>query len=171
MMPSVRLRALVASAVVVVSLATACRDEPGVGGAGGGVAGQGGAGGCPTQPHAAFQLGITADQGAVPADLRLVVTWSVGKQAFDLADVSTWRSLVDGNVICDVDADAGSPTARSKLTCELWTTGPTQVALTAKGYAELDRTLTPKLTGACDLPPTEDVALVLRRPQPDAGEE
>ncbi len=171
---AVRALAYAASTVALCALiAAACQGDP-VGSAGGAAGGgQGGAGGCPTAPHAAFELTITAADGTVPADTAIEVAWSVGKQGFELDDRSTWLSLVDGNVVCDVDTsvDAAPPKALATLVCQLWTTGPTRVTVTAKGYAPIEQTLAPKRSDRCDVVLTGQVALVLRRPAPDAGSE
>lgn len=148
--------------------AEACQDGPPVGGGSAG-GGQGGAGGCPSGPHASFRLTITAVDGAVPPDTALDVAWSVGKQTFELDEQATWKSLVDGNVVCDVDPNAPPPTGLKQLVCELWTTGPTDVTVRAKGYSDRQQTLAPKLSERCGGALTSDAALVLARPVPDAG--
>lgn len=167
-----RLAPSIALSVLALAAAPlgACEDEPPSGGGGAG-GGQGGGGGCPTGPHAAFELTVTADDGPVPADAELEVAWSVGKQTFSLDDPATWKSLVDGNVVCDVDPKAPPPKDLAKLVCQLWTTGPTRVTVTAKRYETVEETLAPKIVEACDAPLTDKVARVLRRVKPDGGDD
>jgi hypothetical protein len=168
----VRRSLLVASsAALAVALVAACRDDSSGGSGGGAGHGQGGGEPCPTGPHAAFELTLTAEDGPVPADTAIEVAWSVGKQTFSLDDATTWKSLVDGNVVCDVDAKSPPPKALTKLVCQLWTTGPTRVTVTAKRYDAIDETLVPKLVEACDAPVTDKVGRVLRRTKADGGHE
>jgi hypothetical protein len=105
-------------------------------------------------------LTISAEDGPLPDDTTLRVTWSAGHEpAFALDDPATWQSLDEGaNVVCDVDPSV-LPT--SALRCELWTSGPTEVVIDAKGYAKVDETFSPEVTDACGPVPTE-VTVVLQ---------
>jgi hypothetical protein len=159
------------SLAAAVLLATACHDEAGVGSGGTGGTGQGGAGGCPTGPHAAFTLTITAADGPVPEDTALEITWSAGKQSFELDQPSTWKTLEDGNLVCDVDRKHGPPVGLEKLVCELWTSGAADLVVIARGYQKRTQTLSPTMSERCNGPLTTDVAIELVRPTPDAGVE
>jgi hypothetical protein len=127
----------------------------------GGVGG-GGEGGCPSQPQPLFTLTITAPAGPVPPDTSLEVAWSAGVNTFALGDPTTWKTLDDGiNVVCAVDHDAPPPTDLPELVCQLWTTGVTEVAVSATGYQKLEQTLRPKESEVCDAVVPTDVAVEL----------
>ena len=131
--------------------------------------GNGGAGGCPVAPEPQFQLSIrSAASGPVPPDTRLTVAWSAGNQVFDLGDTSTWKSLEEGNVVCGVEKDAGPPDDLPTLVCQLWTTGATDIEVTANGYQSLQRTLQPAQLEDCDTVPSSEVEVVLEA-MPDGG--
>ncbi|MBI4705949.1 MAG: hypothetical protein HY744_33065 [Deltaproteobacteria bacterium] len=128
--------------------------------------GQAGAGGCPTGPQAQFVLHVTAEDGPVPADTSLRVKWSVGEEPeFLLSDPTTWKTLEDGsNLVCQVDADAGLPPGGlDELVCELWTSGATEVEVSATGYGTDKRTLMPEQIEGCDGPIPADVPIELVR--------
>jgi hypothetical protein len=145
--------------VLLVSAHAACESDPSSHGATTtGAGGEGG--GCPAPAEPMLTLTISAVDGPLPPDTTLRVTWSAGHEpAFALDDPSTWQSLDEGaNVVCDVDAKKAPP---SELRCELWTSGPTEVVIDAKGYAPVDETFSPKNTDACGPVPTE-VTVVLQ---------
>ena len=129
-----------------------------------------GAGGCPTGPVALYTLLMTATDGSLPSDMTLAVRWSAGEEPlFDLADPSTWQSVEDGsNVDCNVPAGATPPVDIEELRCELWTSGPTDVEVTAAGYLTVEETLTPPEVDECDVP-VPSVTEVELSPDPDAG--
>lgn len=132
--------------------------------------GGGGAGGqCPTGPEAMLHLSIDAEGGTVPPDTMLEVTWSAGKEPiFRLDDPSTWKTLDEGNVVCEVDATKPPPTDLATLVCHLWTSGPTRVVVSATGFAAHDETFSPKTVERCEGPVPTEVGVTLRRPE-DAG--
>src|SRR5688500_16552272 len=165
MIRAVRPLLVLAALSVATALAglSACGDDapPDPSGPGG----TGGAGGCgaidPTHPL--ITLTIRADEGPVPPDTRLRVSWSAGEeQEFRLDDPETWATLDESNVVCDVDRDAGPPDALSALVCELWTNGATRVVVSADGYVTRDETFTPEFDDECDLPVPAQVAVELR---------
>jgi hypothetical protein len=168
--PKVGLGFGVVIALATFSLAAAalggCDDPatPGPDGGGGG----GGEGGCPAQPKPLYTLTITAPGKPVPPDTTLHVVWSAGEETFALDNPSTWKTLDDGiNVVCAVQRDAGPPTDLDELVCQLWTTGATEVEVTAKGYVQHEETLRPLESELCDAVPAEvDVVL---QPLADAG--
>jgi hypothetical protein len=127
-----------------------------------------GEGGCPHgPPEALFTVTIQTDDGApLPSDTTVSVRWSAGEEpAFVLDDPTTWKTLDDGvNAVCEPDAQAG-PVAL--LRCELWTSGATEVAVTATGYLELRETLTPATKEGCEEPIPSETALELD-PEPDS---
>ena len=47
------------------------------------------------------------------------------------------------------------------LVCELWTSGPTRVRMTAEGYVPIDETLAPATTEGCDRPVPSEVTMEL----------
>jgi len=125
---------------------------------------------CPAGPVAMYNLMIHAAGGPVPLDLTLVVIWSAGAEPpFLLADPSTWGSLDQGaNVVCDVDPQGAPPVDLAALSCHLWTSGPTYVAVAAKGYATYAGTLTPHQDPACDAPLPATIEVLLT-PLGDGG--
>ncbi|AKT38607.1 uncharacterized protein CMC5_027540 [Chondromyces crocatus] len=143
----------------------ACDDGDGTGGAGG--EGEGGQGGCPTELAAQYTITVRSADGPVPPDTTIRVTWSVGEEpAFHLDDPSTWLSLDEGNVVCDVDPEEPAPTALRELHCQIWTNGPTQVEITAEGFVDYDETLNPATSQECGGPIPLQVDIELA-PSPD----
>ena len=112
-----------------------------------------------------FTLHVRAKDGPVPPDTTVVVRWSAAEEApFVLNDPSTWKSADEGaNVDCAVDHDAGPPTDLAELVCELWTSGPTEVKVSATGYLPLDKTYTPEQIDQCEDPIPSDVQAELVR--------
>ena len=155
---------LVAFWVIVAVACKVTSESPPDGG------GAHGAGGCPTGPVPLYTLHLTAADGQVPPDLTLSVDWSAGNEpTFDLADPSTWKSVDDGsNVDCNVPAEATPPVSLDELRCELWTSGPTDVAVEAAGYLTVEKTLTPPEVDECDVPVPSVTEVELVR-DPDAG--
>jgi hypothetical protein len=171
---STRVRAQLTTGIAIAGVALAslagalggCEDPatPGPDGGGGG----GGEGGCPAQPKPLYTVTITTPGKPVPPDTTLHVVWSAGEETFALDNPSTWKTLDDGiNVVCAVQRDAGPPTDLDELVCQLWTTGATEVEVTANGYMEHEETLRPLESELCDAVPA-DVTVVLQ-PLADAG--
>jgi len=125
---------------------------------------------CPTGPEAMLNLTIKAASGPVPFDTVLQVSWSAGQEPpFDLDDPATWGTLDDGaNVVCDVDPSASPPLMLDALVCHLWTSGVTQVDVTAVGYDPYDGTLKPDKSPTCGVPVPTAVAITLS-PTADGG--
>jgi hypothetical protein len=114
-------------------------------------------------------LSLSATDGDLPPDTSIQVKWSAGTEPlFKLDDASTWQSLDDGgNVICDVAQ--GQPTApRKRLTCQLWTSGATEITASAIGYVRASETFSPDQSERCDGPIPTAVSIELR-PDLDAG--
>ena len=134
--------------------------------------GSAGGGACPTAPEPLFNVTIVADSGPVPSDTRVEVDWSAGDEdAFVLSEKGTWKTVAEGNVVCDVDRDAGPPADLESLVCHLWTSGATDVTVIARGFIGGEkRTLQPKEVDGCDKPVPSDVKVVLTR-EVDAGAE
>lgn len=129
----------------------------------------GGGAACPSGPVALLNLHIHAHAGPVPPDTTVAVSWSAGPEpTFALDDKSTWRSLLDGNVICDVDASAPAPKDLTELVCHLWTSGATHVEVRASGYVPYAETLKATVSEACKGPIPTDVSIDLS-PASDAG--
>jgi len=149
--------------VVCAVASGACKD--GGGGTGrSGTAGAGGAGGCPTQPEPLLTITVRAQDGPLPPDLTLLVTWSAGQEpTFRLADPSTWKTLDEANLVCDVDRAAPPPTDLAALSCQLWTHGPAAVEVKAEGYSRYEETLTPATSEACEGPVPKHVDIELSR--------
>lgn len=114
-------------------------------------------------------LSLSATGGDLPLDTTLEVKWSAGTEPlFRLDDASTWRGLDEGgNVICDVDAS--QPKApRAKLTCQLWTSGATEVTVEASNYRRAVETFSPEQSERCDGPIPTAVTIELE-PDLDGG--
>jgi hypothetical protein len=162
--------ALAAGAVAGLLATAATCDEGGETATAGG--GNSGEGGCPTDgpPEALFTLKVTAMRGPVPGDTTVRVKWSAGEEPeFILDEPDSWKTLEQGsNLVCDIERDAGPPSDLDELRCELWTSGATEIEITAGGYLTHDETLMPKEIDGCDDPvPSElEVELV---PDLDAG--
>ena len=124
-----------------------------------------GEGGCPPQgpPAPLFTLKVTAMRGPLPEDTTLRVRWSAGDEPeFVLGQPDTWMTLEQGsNVVCQVPHDAGPPTDMTELVCELWTSGATEIDLTAQGYLPHNQTLTPKTIDECEDPVPSEVEVDL----------
>ncbi|HZF51432.1 MAG TPA: hypothetical protein VE093_22400 [Polyangiaceae bacterium] len=146
----------------------ACADESPPNPSGG----QGGAapdGGCLMTPQPIFTVTISAEEGTVPPDTSLTVTWSEGEEpVFKLNDPSTWSSLDDANVICDVDPSKPPPTDLAALVCRLWTSGATAIEVKAEGYRRHAETLVPMKNEECEGPVPEEVLVTLTAEE-DAG--
>ena len=150
-------------------LPAACDEETSAvassSGAGGGDAG------CYSGPPAPlFVITISAHAGPLPADTTLAVKWSAGEEpSFSLDDPSSWLSLEDGsNVVCGVDKDAGLPLALDQLRCELWTSGATDLVITAGALPPYQQTLVPLQVPGCDEPVPQEIDVVVGV-EPDAG--
>jgi hypothetical protein len=81
---------------------------------------------CPMGPQAMFELTITARGGPVPLSTKVDVSWSAGDEpSFILDEPSTWKTIEQANLICDVDPTQPPPHDLDALVCHLWTTGAT----------------------------------------------
>jgi hypothetical protein len=121
-----------------------------------------------------LHLHITADDGPVPADTLLAVTWSAGAEPdFQLDKPSSWGTPADGsNVICDLDTTQPPPKDLAELVCHLWTSGATHVVVTAGAHAPYEATLKPETSADCGGPVPTRVAVHLAPLAPsDAGPE
>ncbi len=152
--------------VLISAFSSACSDRDttpgGGGGEGGGGGGNGGASGCLVQPQPTFALHVSAaDQNPIPPDTTVYVAWSAGIETpFKLDEMETWGTLETSNVVCDVDPMAGPPSDLKMLSCVLWTSSPTEVKVTAKGYATVEGTYSELPSAECQKEPTPiDVVL------------
>jgi len=128
-------------------------------------------GGCPGgPPQALFTVKVTAVDGSVPIDTSVLVKWSAGQEPlFLLSDPDTWKTLDDeSNLVCTVDRDAGPPDDLAELSCELWTSGATELTVAATGYRSHEQTLVPAQVDGCDHPVPSEQAVELE-PELDAG--
>jgi hypothetical protein len=126
-------------------------------------------------PEALYQIVVATVSGEpLPGDTTVAVRWSAGEEpVFVLNDPSTHKTLEDGsNVVCDVrggggaggatsNGGAGGAPALASLRCELWTSGTTEVTVTATGYEELVENLKPETVDGCDMPVPSEVELTL----------
>lgn len=136
-----------------------------------------GGGGCPMgPPEALFTVRITTEEpGPLPTDTTVAVRWSAGEEpVYVLDDPTTHKTLEDGsNVVCTplqgaggaggqggavAAAGGGGPLA---LSCELWTSGTTEITVIATDYPERVETLKPETIDDCESPVPSDVDLVL----------
>ncbi|MEP7124539.1 MAG: hypothetical protein ABJE95_26660 [Byssovorax sp.] len=137
-----------------------------------GSGGAGGAGGaCPMGPQAMFDLTITAQDGDVPPSTTIAVSWSAGEEPkFRLDQPATWMTIDQANVVCDVDASEPPPDKLAALVCHLWTTGATNVVVTAKGYTTFEMTYASTFSDHCKaLVPTAISIQLEPTPKDDAG--
>lgn len=148
---------------------TACSSKnPGTGSIGAG--GEGGA--CSMIPQPMFDLTITAAHGPLPRSTTVDVWWSGGQEpTFSLDQPSTWKTIDDQvNLICDVDPMQPPPDMLAALVCHLWTTGPTDVVVKAKGYTPREETYVPPYSDHCQAFVPTAVSLQLELvPEDDAG--
>lgn len=145
-------------------------ENQGPGGSGG-QAGTTGAGGCPTVPQPMFTVTITApEEGRVPPDTSIEVSWSAGVEpAFALDDPATWGTLDGGaNVVCDVDRAKPPPADLPELVCRLWTSGATEIKVSAGGFDKHVETLVPMQSEECGGAVPKDVVVELLH-KPDGG--
>ena len=171
-------------AVFLCAIATAlgalpsCHDDAvgghyegpaGSSGSSSGSGGGGGAGGgCPMGLKPLFTLSVTADDGPVPPDTHVAVSWNAAAEpVFALDDPKTWTAD-DETVLCRVPGSA-PPTMLPALVCDLWTAGPTRVQVSAKDYAPVDQTFPPTFDAACGAPIPSPIAVTLKRLPPDGG--
>ncbi|APR82029.1 Hypothetical protein A7982_07378 [Minicystis rosea] len=156
------------SLAFAIALVCGCSGGSATDGGSGGGGGDAGAD-CPNGPVALLDLDIHAAMGPVPADTRVLVSWSAGAEPpFALDDPKTWGGLSDGNVVCDVDPNAPPPTNLSSLVCHLWTSGVTHVQVKAMGYKSYEGMLKPKYSMACKGPIPTQVSITLAA-LPDGG--
>lgn len=122
----------------------------------GGAGGAGGSAGCLVTPQPTFALRVLEEAGGfVPPDTTIEVMWSAGNEApFHLDDPETWGTLETSNMVCDVDPAQPPPKDLIRLNCALWTSSPTAVRVSAKGYATKERTYTAEPMTACEPEPT-----------------
>jgi hypothetical protein len=130
----------------------ACKKSGPSGGTSSGGGGEGGAGGaCPTAPQAMFELTIKAEDGPLPSSTSVDVSWSAGDEpTFELDQPSTWKTIEQANLVCDVDAAKPPPTDLAALVCHLWTAGPINLVVKAKGYTTFEKTYVPVHSDHCD---------------------
>lgn len=131
-------------------------------GAGGHAGGGGAGGGCSTSPEPSFKLAVRASKGYVPSDTTILVKWSAGTEPeLRLDDPSTWKTLAEANLACSLDPK-NPPKELDELDCEIWTSGATEIAISAKAYVGYDMTLTPTpATDQCMHPGPVPVKVVL----------
>lgn len=143
--------------------------EGGGGSSAGAGGGTGGEGGCLIAPVPLFNITVRARGGLLPEDTTIRVTWSAGEEpAFVLGDKTTWKTLDEANLVCEVDASAPPPEDLEALVCHLWTSGATRVEISAKRLAPYDETLAPTASEACEGFIPRDVAIELD-PDGDGG--
>jgi L-ascorbate metabolism protein UlaG (beta-lactamase superfamily) len=160
-------------ALLVVTLLAviwgACDEETNGTGTGGSSAGGGGC--APGQPAPLFTVTIQADPGPLPADTTVVVNWSAGEEPiYVLGDTTTHKTLEDGsNLTCETALGQGGGTPGEVLRCELWTSGTTEVDITASGYVAVSQTLLPAKRDDCDEPMPSEVEIVIDEDQGGGG--
>jgi hypothetical protein len=159
----------VATAVPVACSTSATTGSTSTSTGSGGAGGEGGA--CPMGPQAMFDLTITAHDGSVPLSTTLDVSWSAGEEPrFSLDDPSTWKTIDQANVVCDIDATKPPPDQLPALVCHLWTTGATNVVVMAKGYTTFEMTYASTFSDHCKaLVPTAVSVELAPAPKDDAG--
>jgi hypothetical protein len=124
-------------------------------------------------PQAMFELTITAKGGSIPLSTKVDVSWSAGQEpTFALDDPSTWKTIEQANLVCDVDASQPPPQKLAALMCHLWTTGATNLVVKAKGYTPFEKTYVPTYSDHCQsLVPTAVSVEISPEPQGAGGSE
>jgi hypothetical protein len=112
-----------------------------------------------------FSLTIAAEDGPLPPDTSLEVTWSAGPEpVFSLDDPSTWGTPEQGaNVVCDIGPTGGPPPTLEQLKCDLWTSGPTEIVVKGDDYAAYKDTLVPMQSEICEGPIPTEIEIKLTR--------
>ncbi len=130
----------------------ACKKSDPSGGTSSGSGGDGGAGGaCPTGPQAMFEITIKAEDGPVPPSTTVDVSWSAGDEpTFALDEPSTWKTIEQANLVCDVDPSKPPPSDLAALVCHMWTTSPINLVVKAKGYTLFEKTYVPTHSDHCN---------------------
>ena len=169
-MPRGLVAALVSIAAFSAALSLVACEDSGPTGTSAASSGAGGMEGCAVGPQPLLTITITAEDGPLPSNTKIVVTWSAGEEpAFVLGDPSTWKTLEDGvNVVCDVHTAKAPPRELEELVCELWTSGATAVEVKAPGYVTYEETFSPAYSEACHGPIPTAVTIELEA-SPDAG--
>lgn len=130
----------------------ACKKSGPSGSTSTGGGGEGGVGGaCPTGPQALFDITIKAAEGPVPPSTSVDVSWSAGNEpTFKLDDPSTWKTIEETNLICDVDPSKPPPSDMPALVCHMWTTSPIDLVVKAQGYTRFEKTYVPTHSDHCN---------------------
>ena len=118
-----------------------------------------------------FELTLTAADGPIPPSTTIEVSWSAGQEpAFALDDPSTWKTIEEANLVCDIDASKPPPQDLTALVCHLWTTGATNLVVNAKGYTTFEKTYVPTHSDHCmSLVPTAVSVEISPQPQGTGG--
>jgi hypothetical protein len=122
-------------------------------------------GGCHTgAPTPLYTVKLRAINGPVPIDTTVRVRWSAGEEPlFVLEDKTTWLTLDEGsNVECDLDRSGPVPADLAELSCELWTSGSTEIEINAAGYVTYEQTIMPMELEGCDGPVPQVVDVELK---------
>lgn len=109
----------------------------------------------------AFRVRVTCEDGALPDDLRIEVTYGAGHEIYELDD----DTRANKAVFCRAQSgDAGAP---KMVLCDLWTSGAAGLKVTAEGYETIDEMLSAE-RDECGIVMTE-VERTLEREKSDGG--
>lgn len=101
-------------------------------------------------PQAMYDVTIKAADGPLPLSMTIDVSWSAGQEPrFELDNPSTWKTIDEANLVCDIDMSKPPPEDLKELVCHLWTTGATDMVVKAKGYTVYDKTYTSTYSEHC----------------------
>lgn len=122
-------------------------------------------------PQAMFELTLKADEGPLPPSTKIDVSWSAGQEpTFALDDPSTWKTIEQANLVCDIDPSKPPPQDLAALVCHLWTTGATNLIVKAKGYTRFEKTYVSAYSDHCmSLVPTAVSVEISPEPQGMGG--
>lgn len=119
--------------------------------------------------QATFELGISAGGSPIPLATEMVVVYGAGQETHLLGSsvrgpvvFCDWVSMSSDGVV-ELDAGLVSQSLRydsSELHCELWTTGPAHLQLTAPGYEPVAIDLRPEQDACGVVTHHEDIELV-----------
>jgi len=143
------LRSSFALAFLTAALVPACSDdgEPGTV--------------CPDAIFPSFRVSVTSEDGALPEELRIEVTYGAGHEIYELDD----DTRANKAVFCKAEPEEAAPP--EAVVCELWTSGAASLKVTASGYETIDETLSAE-RDECGIKLTE-VSRVLEREKGDGG--
>ncbi len=116
---------------------------------------------CPDVTWPSFRVSLVGEDDALPADLRVEVTYGAGHEIYELDD----DTRANKAVFCRTEPEDAA--VAQAVVCDLWTSGAASLKVEATGYATIDETLSAE-RDECGITLTE-VVRVLEREKNDGG--